>query len=179
MACKSASQRSQGPQRRAKVPQPQHNRGLKPAEPPTAMLMPHRNPLQSLLRHRATGLLSNPAVALGEPPTGLDELDDVDPLLEDHGWGAGEGEDPGHGAVHFVGAGHFHCGGGEWRGEEQRRLGGQGNCGGDVRSGRVWKQRWRYQRAAEAEKVQGDEEEFVEGAGAEEDGLESGKSVRQ
>lgn len=62
-------------------------------------------------------------VALSQPPARLDQLHNIDILLERHDGQADDAKGPGNGAVHLVGAGHFHCGGGERRGEESGRLG--------------------------------------------------------
>lgn len=102
-------------------------------------------------------------IALGEPPARLDELDHVDDLLGEHDGEAGDGEDPGDGAVDLVGARHLHRSGGPWRGEDLRgrRL---------RRAARLVAARFRLEqrggeeRRAEGEEVEGDEEEFVQGA---------------
>lgn len=52
-------------------------------------------------------LLPGRDITFTEPLAGLDELDDIDDLLPRHDGGTDTGDDPGHGAVHLVGAGHL------------------------------------------------------------------------
>jgi len=49
-------------------------------------------------------------IAFCEPFRSLHELNNVNPLLKQHHWRAGDGDDPGDRAIHLVGARHFHRG---------------------------------------------------------------------
>jgi len=120
------------------------------------------------------------AIALSQPPTRFEQLHHIDILLERHDRQADNAEHPGHGAVHFVGAGHFHGGSGERRGEERGRFGRGGRAGEE---GEGFAAIDRQERGCdggrgEAEEVEGDEEEFVEGAADEEDPLFVERFVR-
>jgi hypothetical protein len=112
-------------------------------------------------------------VTLGQPPARLKELNNVHVLLESHDGQADDAERPWDLAVHLVGAGHFHCGGRERRGEESGGLGRGGRAGeeGERFAAVDWKEGggdcWR----GETEKIESDEEELVEGAADEKDPL--------
>ena len=112
-------------------------------------------------------------VALSQPPARLDQLHNIDILLEGHNRQADDAESPGDGAIHLVGAGHFHCGGGERRGEESGRLGSGGRARheGERLAAVDGQEGGSDGRRGEAEEVEGDEKEFVEGAADEEDPL--------
>lgn len=114
-------------------------------------------------------------VSLGQPLAGLPELHAVDVLLEEHDGCADDSERPRKAAIHLVGAGHLHSGGGEGRGEEHRGfgLGGRARVEGQ-RLGNVavgGKEGGRDNGRREAEEIESDEEELVESAGDEEDPL--------
>jgi len=49
-----------------------------------------------------TGFCAIGEIALSEPLTGLDDLDDVNPLFEEHDGGGDDYEDPRKGAIHLV-----------------------------------------------------------------------------
>lgn len=119
-------------------------------------------------------LLPLPPIPLRQPLTRLHQLNNINPLLERHDGEARDREDPGDGTVHLVRARHLHRRGGEGGGEEQRGRGAEGPGGRGQVAGETavcGEQGGGDERAAEAEEVEGDEEEFVEGAGDEEDGL--------
>lgn len=128
---------------------------------------------RDLLQLVESSLLPVFPVALSQPPACLNQLHNIDILLERHDGQADNAKSPGDSAVHLVGAGHFHCRGRERRGEESGRLG---------RGGRAREKGERFAaidrqeggsdgRRGEAEEVEGDEEEFVQGAADEEDPL--------
>jgi len=111
-------------------------------------------------------LLPHLPITLSQPLAGLDQLDDVDDLLKSHDREADRAEDPRHGAIHLVGAGVFHCGGGEGRGEERRGFGHGGRAGYEgewlAHVAAVRRQETGgYGGRGEAEEVEGDEEELV------------------
>lgn len=145
---------------------------------PTLLLLP----LSSNVQPQLLPIL---AIPLREPRSSFNQLQHIDPLLEQHDRRARNRQDPGDGAVHLVGAGHLHRGGGEGRGEEERGgwvegLDGRAACRRGEVAGREaagWEERGGDEGAAEAEEVEGDEEELVEGAGDEEDGLINSKLV--
>ena len=60
-----------------------------------------------LLLPRQAGSPPSLHVTLGEPPAGLDELDDVQDLLDGHDGETNARDDPRPERVHLVGAGHF------------------------------------------------------------------------
>lgn len=100
-------------------------------------------------------------------------------MLEQHHRTADHGYNPRHRAVHLVRARHLHRSGGEGVWEEDRRPRTEGferrpavDGRGEV-SGRAVgrEERGCYPRGGEAEEVEADEEEFVQGASDEEDGL--------
>jgi len=125
-------------------------------------------------------------ISLTQPFARLYELNDIDYLLACHDWKADAGQDPGHGTIHLVrschlksacrpGVGEEHtglwvCWGAwlSWRGSVER--GGVRWVGGDEERGR---EKW----GGEGEQVEGYEEEFVEEAEEEEDGLVGNMSV--
>ena len=86
---------------------------------------------------------------------------------------ADDAKGPGNGAVHLVGAGHFHCSGRERRGEEGGRLGHgrrareEGEGFAAINGQESGSDGWR----GEAEEVEGDEEELVKSAADEENPL--------
>ena len=131
-----------------------------------ALLLSYRNAVHFL---RQAQFIPIPTIPLGQPLAGLDQLDDIDPLLEQHDGSAGDGEHPWDSGAHFVGSGHFHGRGAERAGEEERgrglKRGGRGRIAGPF-------QRRGDLRRAEAKEIEGDEEEFVERAGDEENRLE-------
>ena len=62
-----------------------------------------------LLRMRAAGPTLRPvsSIALGDPPTRFDQLDDVDKLFGGHDGEGGDGQDPWDRTVHLVGSAIF------------------------------------------------------------------------
>lgn len=125
-------------------------------------------PLDATSLSGKSQLLSVPAVALSEPLTSLEQLNDVHALLEDHDRSAGKGEDPRNGRIHLVRAGKLHCGRAEGAGEEEgwHWLKGSRWCGL-----RRPLQGWGHNRRAEAEQVQCDEEQLICSAGDEKNRL--------
>lgn len=71
------------------------------------------------------GLCTIGTIALSEPLAGLDDLDNVDPLLEQHDGQGDKGEGPRNGTIHLVCSSHLHGTGGPGAGEEGRRLRGR------------------------------------------------------
>lgn len=128
---------------------------------------------KDLLQLVESSLLPIFPVALSQPPARLNQLHNIDVLLEGHDGQADDAKGPGDGAVHLVGAGHFHCGGGERRGEESGRLGSGGRARheGERLAAVDGQEGGSDGRRGEAEEVEGDEKEFVEGAADEEDPL--------
>lgn len=111
-------------------------------------------------------------IPLRQPLTRLNQLHTVEPLLEQHHWSADAGDGPGDGAVHFVGAGEFHCPGGAGGGEEGGGgVGGGPGEGGGAGGGGGGEEGGGEGGGGEGEEVEGYEEEFVEGADGEEDVL--------
>lgn len=114
-------------------------------------------------------------ITLRQHLAGIDQLDDVDILLERHDGGRDDGDDPRYLAVNLVRARHLESTGtpraGEktaWRGVG--RVAGLG--GGWLSVGDRLQEGRRKDRGRERQKVDADEEELVESAADEQDGLE-------
>ena len=113
-------------------------------------------------------------ITLRQPLTRLNQLQHINPLLNKHHRRAAQRQDPGHHTVHFVRARHLHRARAEGTREEEgggRLVGSDGGGGlvcGEARGG---EEGGGDEGAAEAEEVEGYEEEFVEGAEGEEDDL--------
>lgn len=114
------------------------------------------------------------AVTLCEPAAGVDQLDNVDKLLEQHDRGRDAGDNPGPEAVDLVGAGHLKSAGTPGASEETARHG-VGRVSGLHRGGlgitdRL-EERRREDRRGEGEQIEADEEKLIESAANEQDNL--------
>lgn len=113
------------------------------------------------------------SIPLRKPLARLHQLHDVEYLLARHDGEADTRDDPGPEGVHLVGARELHRPGAAGRGEDvARRVGRAAGLRGGARvSGVRWEEGWGEDWGGEGEEVKSDEEEFVEGAEDEEDGL--------
>ena len=128
---------------------------------------------KDLLQLVESSLLPIFPVALSQPPARLNQLHNIDILLERHDGQANDAKGPGDCAVHLVGAGHFHRSCREGRGEESGsfRSGGRAGEEGKRFAAVNGQEGGGDGRRGEAEEVEGNEEEFVQGAADEEDPL--------
>lgn len=131
---------------------------------------PLRTLLVTLFLRQAGGLPSL-HVTLGEPPAGLDKLDDVQDLLDGHDGETNTRDDPRPERVHLVGAGQLEGGGAVRVREElaERRAIKLGSLldGGGLALAHGAEEVGREQGGGEGEEVQADEEDLVEGAASE------------
>lgn len=105
-------------------------------------------------------------VTLNQQFAGIDQLDDVDDLLEQHDWGRDRSNDPRKGAIDLVGAGHLESTRAPGAGEKIGRLRVSrvsGLDGGGLGIGDGLQERGRQHRRRERKKVEADEEDLVEG----------------
>lgn len=106
--------------------------------------------------------------------TGIDQLDDVDILLEQHDRGRDDGNDPRNLAVNLVGARHLESAGTPGAGKEaaRSRVGGVARLrGGGHRIRDGLEKRGRQDRRGERQQVDANEEGLVESTADEQHGL--------
>lgn len=127
------------------------------------------SPLLAVLRLPSTG-----KVTLRQPPTGVDQLDDVNKLLEGHDGSRDTGDHPWPEAVELVRSGQFQSTGTPGAGEEAARSG-VSRISRLYRGGlgirRRLQKRGGKSRRGEREQVETNEEELVKGAADEKDRL--------
>jgi hypothetical protein len=131
----------------------------------------------SLLRlgSRKTLFPTSLQVNLGQTLASVVKLNAVDELLHEHKREAYTGNNPGHSRVHLVGTSKLESSGAEGIGEDLSEDGGV-DLGTSLKFGTNDFDRldevWRDERRREAEKIERNEEELVEGAEGEKNTLE-------
>ena len=138
---------------------------------------PLRTPTASLFLAVGTAALN---VSLNQQLAGVDQLDNVDKLLEQHDRGRDGGDDPRERAVDFVGAGHLKGTRTPGAGEKIRRLGmgrvaGLGGGGLGIADG--LQKRGGQHRRRKRKEVETNEAELIKSAANEQHGLDNKQSV--